>query len=152
MLPTKYKEKLPRHLSYPVGFDLLARELRDVPQADKLEVSFHAHAGRTTETEQKRRSGDYFCVLTASFRYIRMGYSESKVMKEQGLYDPNWSLYVYAVSRKHRSVASQLLCEKGIPAIVAWLRAPRRETWLQGRKEIHVYFRETDPAVLVEET
>ena len=150
VMTTQYKEKLPSHLSYPVGLELLTTELGQVPQADELSVSFHAHAGRTTEVEHKRRSGEYYPVLTARFRYARLGLSESSELREQGLYDPTWSIVIYGVSRGKRAIARKLLCEQGIPAIVAWLRTPRSTTWLQGRKEITVCFNEKDQSIIVE--
>jgi hypothetical protein len=149
-MTTEYKEKLPSHLSYPVGLELLRTELDQVQQAGELSVSFHTHAGRVSEIEHKRRNGEYYPVLVARFHYDRLGYSESNEMRERGLYDPTWNIAVYAVSREKRAVARKLLCEQGIPAIVAWLRTPRRNTWLQGRKEITVCFNEKDQAVIVE--
>lgn len=149
-MTTRYKEKLPSHLSYPVGLEFLATELAQVPQTDKLSVSFYAHAGRASEFEQKRRDGAYYPVLTASFHHWRLSCSESNEMREEGLYDPTWQIVVCAVSRKCRAVARTLLREQGIPAIKAWLRTPRTDTWLQGRKEISVYFSEKDESVIVE--
>lgn len=148
---TRYKEKLPGNLSYPVGLEILATELGQVPQGNQLSVSFHANAGRATEIEHKRRSGEYYPVLAAHFHHSRLGYSESNEMREQGLYDPTWDVAVYAVSRRHRAVARTLLRDRGIPAVVAWLRAPRSDTWLQGRKGITAYFNEKDQSLVVEE-
>jgi hypothetical protein len=147
---TRYRENLPGHLSYPVGLGLLTTELGQVPQADELSVSFHMHASRATEIEHKRRNGEYYPVLVASFHHSRLGYSESSEMREQGLYDPTWNIVVYAVSRGNRAVARRLLCEQGIPAIAEWLRTPRSSTWLNGRKKITICFNENDQSVSVE--
>ncbi len=150
-MTTRYKEKPPSHLSYPVGLELLATELGQIPQGDKLSVSFHAHAGRVTEIENKRRSGAYYPVLVARFVYSPLGLSECNELREHGFYDPKWDIVVYAVSRRHRAVARTLLRDQGIPAVAAWLRTPRTDTWLQGRKEITVCFSEKDQSILVEE-
>ncbi|MGA2254563.1 MAG: hypothetical protein ABSG53_07880 [Thermoguttaceae bacterium] len=150
MITTRYKEKLPGHLSYPVGLELLATELGQVPQGDKLSVSFFAHAGRVTEIEDKRRSGAYYPVLAARFHHSRLGLSEANDLREHGFYDPIWGIVVYAVGRKHRAVARTLLREQGLPAVATWLRTPRSDTWSQGRKEIVVCFNEKDQSVIVE--
>ncbi len=149
-MTTQYKEKLPGHLSYPVGLELLATELGQIPQGDELSVSFHAYAGRATEIEDKMRSGAYYPVLAARFDHSRLGLSEDNELREQGFYDPTWGIVVYAVSRRHRAVARTLLREQGLPAVAAWLRTPRSDTWLQGRKEITVCFNEKDQSVIVE--
>ena len=148
---TRYKEKLSRHLSYPVGLELLATELGEVPQADQLSIWFVARsANRASEIEQKRRNGEYYPLLRALFRYVPLGYSGCNDLRETGFYDPKWDLKVYAVSREHRAVARKLLCDQGIPAVAAWLRTPRGSTWLQGHKQITVCFNEKDLAITVE--
>jgi hypothetical protein len=152
VIATRYKEKLPRHLSYPLGLEALATELRDVPQAEQLSVDFVAQASSATSAEHKRRSGEPYPVLTARFDHPRLGYSESNEMRERGLYNPSWSVVVYAVSRRQRAVARSLLREQGIPRVKRWLQTPRTATWLQGRKKITVYFSEADRTVFVEES
>ncbi len=112
-MTTRHKEKLPSHLSYPVGLGLLTTGLGQVPQADALSVSFHAHAGRANEFQHKRRSGEYYPVLTAGFHHWRLGLSESDEMKEQGLYDPTWYIVVYAVSRENRAIAGSCCAKRG---------------------------------------
>ena len=151
VMTTRYKEKLPYHLSYSVGLELLATVLGQVPQGDQLSVSFHAHAGPVTEIEHKRRSGAYYPVLAARFHHARLGLSEANDLREHGYYDPKWDIVVYAVSRGHRAVARTLLLDRGIPAVAAWLRTPRSDTWLQGRKGITVSFNEKDETIIVEE-
>ncbi len=146
-LTTHYKEKVPNHLSYPLGLELLATELGQVPQADELSVSFHSNAGRATEIEHKRQNGEYYPVLEARFSHIRVPYSECKDMKEY--YDPKWTITVYAVSRKNRAIAQTLLRKQAIPAVAAWLRSPRSETWFEGSKTITVYVNEKDQAVII---
>ena len=151
VMATRYKEKLPHHLSYPVGLELLTTILGEVPQANQLSVWFVAHSAiRATEIEHKRRNGEYYPVLVALFHYDRLGHSECNDLREAGFYDPQWDIKVYAVSREHRAFAQKLLCEQGIPAIAAWLRTPRSSTWLQGRKQITVCFNEKDLAITVE--
>jgi hypothetical protein len=133
-----------------MGLELLATKLGEIPQANELSVSFHAHAGRATDIEHKRRNGEYYPILAARFHHSRMGLSECTAMQEHGFYDPHWNIAVYAVSRTNRAIAKKLLSEQGIPAVVAWLQRPRNETWLQGRKEIAVCFNEKDQTIIVE--
>ena len=61
---TTHKDRLPNHLSYPVGLQTLADALADVPQAEKLSVWFSAGNDRVTIVEKKRRDGDYYTVLS----------------------------------------------------------------------------------------
>ncbi len=148
---TRYKAKLPKHLSYPVGLMLLVTELGELPQGDQLSVAFLAHPGiSATEIEHRRRNGEYYPVLQARFRYESLGISECNHLREAGWYDPKWDITVYEVSREYRAVARKLLCVEGIPAIVAWLRTPRSSTWLQGRKQIALFFNEKEQAITVE--
>jgi hypothetical protein len=129
---------------------MLAEELGDVPQADKLSVWFRAHSDRTVEAERKRRSGDYYALLSAHFRHYRAGISECRCMAS--LYEPTWELVVYGVTRQKRAVARRLLTERGIPEVAAWLREPRSETWLEGKKEITVSFSDEGETIIVAET
>jgi hypothetical protein len=149
-ISTSYKEKLPRHLSYPVGLQILATALGEVPQAEVLTVSFHAKSGSVSRSEKLRKGGEYYPVLAARFRHVRLGISECRGM--ESYYDPTWELHVYAVTREKRATAQALLIEQGIPAIAAWLRKPRSETWLEGRKEITVAFSNHREALSITES
>jgi hypothetical protein len=147
---TDHKARLPKHLSYPVGLQLLATALADVPQAAKLPVSFHACEGRATLAESRRENGDYCPVLRAEFHHYRLGMSESRDM--ESVYEPTWSITVYGVTRARRATVRNLLIEHGIPRIVAWLKSPRSETWLTGRKRMMVSFSNACEDILVTET
>ena len=148
-LSTTHKDRLPSHLSYPVGLQTLANELADIPQADVLQVWFLAHEGSAVQAKARRKSGDHYPVLAARFHHYRLGISECRSMPS--LYEPTWKLVVFAVSREKRAVARRLLFEQGIPEIAAWLKAPRSETWLAGKKEITASFSDGQETLVVEE-
>lgn len=151
-MKTHYKEKLPGHLSYPLGLESVAAELGDIPQAEELSVRFAAHRDTATATERRRRVGQEYVVMAACFQHHRLAYSESNEMRDRGLYAPTWSLVVYGVSRRLRASIRSLLREHGIPEVKAWLLKPRPATWLHGTKEIIVYVNELNHTVCVEET
>lgn len=87
-MKTHYKEKLPGHLSYPLGLESVAAELGDIPQAEELSVRFAAHRDTATATERRRRVGQDYVVMAACFQHQRLGYSESNEMRDRGLYAP----------------------------------------------------------------
>lgn len=41
IIPTRYKRKIPRALSYPVGAKIISQALAGVPQFAELRVEFH---------------------------------------------------------------------------------------------------------------
>ena len=44
MIPTQYKAKLPRHLSYPIGAESLSEALAGAPHVESLSVTFSVQA------------------------------------------------------------------------------------------------------------
>ena len=146
---TTHKDRLPNHLSYPVGLQTLAIALADVPQAENLPVWFLACDGSVTRAEKRQKDGEYYRILSAEFHHYRLGISECRWL--ESLYEPTWSLNVYGVTRKKRAVARNLLIEHGIPKIAAWLTVPRSETWLAGTKKIAVSFSDEQETIIVTE-
>jgi hypothetical protein len=147
---TTHKDQLPPHLSYPVGLQTLAVALADVPQAERLSVWFLACDGSVTKAEGHRKDGDYYPIFAAEFHHYRLGISECR--STQSFYEPTWSLSVYGVTRQKRGVAHNLLIEQGIPKIAAWLKVPRSETWLAGKKRIAVSFSDEKEFITATET
>lgn len=126
-------------LSYPLSLSELDNAFGDAPQAiDGLGVQFDPGQGSV----KIRRRGDHYAILRASFYFTRCGHVTR---------GPWWSLYVYGVTRKNRSIVRPKLFEKALPEIAAWLKTPRPQTWLQGRKEITAYFRDRDADLQVKQ-
>ncbi|MCE5266989.1 MAG: hypothetical protein LLG00_03800 [Planctomycetaceae bacterium] len=141
-MTTAFKDRLPSDMSYPVGLQTFMRDLAEVPQADILSVWF-------VKPRQRAQDDDY-AVLTAEFQHCRLGLSECKSMSN--LYEPTWRLVVYGVARSQRAVVKSLLLKQGIPEIAAWLTSPRSDTWLQGKKQMTIFFNQRDNSIVAKET
>jgi hypothetical protein len=147
---TKYKDRLPSHLSYPVGLQTLVNALADIPQAENLSVCFFAYEDSASKVRKKQNEGGFYSILAAEFHHYRLGISECRDM--ESLYEPTWYVNIYGVTRQKRNIARNLLIEKGIPKIAVWLKSPRSETWLVGKKRITVAFSDEKESILVTET
>ena len=105
LIPTGYKQRLPRGLSYPVGAELLSEHLADLPQFADLRVCFSdSPTWRASKFQQTLADGVPYEVVTAS--------AESAA-----------SIYVYPVQRHLRHPARRALVSHGLPALRAWLAA-----------------------------
>jgi len=151
ILPTQYRQKAPRHLSYPFSAKELTEAFGETAQARGLQLWFVVHGLRwATETERARRSGQLYPVLSVRFRYRPVSLSSADFMIERGEHDPKWEVNVYAVSREHRAAARDALQEEANPVLRGWLDKPRPETWFQGTKQITALFSEGTHEVVVE--
>ena len=137
LIPTSFKDKLPRGLSYPIGAELLSEALAGVPQYDTLTLSFYGSA--------PLRSYHPTRVLAASYSNSPPGLTGSNEGIAQGWYGESWGITVSAVASDLKSVVRGKLLEAGIPRLRAWLEEPRTQTWLSGRKSCSVNL---DPASL----
>ena len=149
MIPTAYKDRLPKHLSYPVHAGELSDALASVPLFGELSVSFHRHAGtRASGFDEAVRSGKPYPILVAQYMRTPLGLSESNDYSSRGYYGPAWTLWVYPVPRAIAGTARAQLATQGLPAVRAWLNQKRSETWLDKSHEYVVRF-STSRAALV---
>ena len=147
--PSPHKSKLPKHLSYPIGFQALAAELAVSPH--DLVVTFYVGCS-TVREDKARRSGEYYPMLAAWFNHWRPGICGCDELMNRGDYDPKWGCDVYAVSRPLKCLAGELLRNEGLPQVLSWLSQSRSETWLQGTRRITVLFSDRDQRVTVQES
>ena len=93
MIPTRYKDKIPHTLSYPVGAKVISEALTGVPQFAELTVAFRfwnqlaRHHGTATP----------YRVVEAQFSGPHRHFSSSKQM--EGFHCPRWTISVDAVPR-----------------------------------------------------
>ncbi len=134
LFPTRHKTPLPREHSYPIGAQAISNALTAIPQSNFFEVSFHAFA-KTTYGHTGR-----YLVVTAEYRHLHVGLSSARWMIENGWYEPQWHLIVYAVPRSDRHNVNEALITLGLAEIEKWLSEPRTRTWLDSSHRLNLEF------------
>jgi len=152
LIPTRLKLKLPQTLSYPIGSEAVSERLLGVPQFEKLEISFTPPFLASASTFQAaRKQNQPYKIFQISMIHPIKGLTSSNQFIEEGYYDENWKIDVYAVPRELKSAAKNLLLNEGLPSAKQWLEAPRTETWKTGRKHFHVLFHEKENIVSIKQ-
>lgn len=126
LIPTRYRAKLRKGWSYPIGAEAISLALADTPQARGLEISFHSGNARTEDGP-----GD---VAAVWFRRWEKSRSAPAFLARN--YEPGWGLYVYSVPSPERHTIREQLLTAGLPRIRAWLLEPRPDNWHFGRHEL----------------
>jgi hypothetical protein len=123
MIPTRYRSKLPKSLSYPVGAELISTALAGSAHIASLSVRFCSHAVEPASRFQRILSErlPYRSFLAEYDPARKPGLSAADFMIERGWYEERWELTVYPVLREFRHTANQLLRDQGLPAVVTWL-------------------------------
>lgn len=145
MIPTSFKAKLPRGLSYPVGAEAISEALAGAPHIEALSVTFHESAvGPASEVRRLLVERLPHKVMAAEYQPRRKpGISAADFMIQHGWYDERWDLFVYSVQTKFRHLVNRLLHEEGLPAIETWLKSSGRSGWKMSWHRIELWF---DPA------
>jgi hypothetical protein len=118
---TRYKSKLSRHLSYPVGLELLSEQLAGVPQEEQMLVCFSAVSPLKSQSKMEGRHRILDC------RYV--------IRDEHP-----WQIYVTPVTREFGAKIRALLLERAIPKMRGWLEKERSEFWLSDSHGLSVFF------------
>src|SRR4051812_5646100 len=120
MIPTRFKAKLPKTLSYPVGAEAISKALGNAPHASNLRLHFFDAAVWPASEFQRllREAMPYKLFVVAYQPAFKANYGGANDLVEQGYYDKQWELQVYPVLRHLRQRAGQLLKEQGFPAMV----------------------------------
>jgi hypothetical protein len=149
MIPTRYKAKLPKHLSYPIGAEALTEGLVGAPHAEALAVSFWGTPVWPGSRFQKALAEEQpYVVLAATHEPARKpGYGGAQALVESGWYDEKWELTVYPVVRELRHLASQLLKEQGLPLIAEWLRSSQQAGWATRQHRVELVFDPTEETI-----
>lgn len=142
MIPTRYKARLPRHLSYPLGAEAISEALAGAPHVEALSLTF-SNEPVWPAAEFRRLLGGRlpYNVMAAEYRPARKpGLSASSAMVQRGWYDETWELKVYPVLAELRHLANRLLHEEGLPAVVTWLQSSGRAGWAATSQRIELAF------------
>ncbi len=146
VIPTRYKARLFGNLSYPVGAEILSEGLQEVPQISGLSLSFTLPSLlHPTEMNSPYR------ILVAEYNSHPVVLSSNKKFMEDGWYDENWGLTVFAVKRQVKPLVKKFLVHDGLPRVKKWLMAERTPVWKYGRKTCCVLFDEKKESIVVQE-
>jgi hypothetical protein len=146
MIPTRFKSKLPKTLSWPLGAEAISTALADAPHAADLSLSFVDSPVWPASTFQRLlRESLPYAILVAEYRpALRPGYSGAASHIERGWYEANWELRVNPVPRGLRAAAGAVLREQGLPAVAEWLRSSGRAGWESRHHRIELVFAPAD--------
>jgi hypothetical protein len=149
MIPTQFKSKLPKTLSWPLGAEAVTAGLGDAPHAMECSLWFSgAPVWRASEFQQMLREAQPYPVLVAEYRpAIRMPYGGSKAMETIGLYDDKWQIQVNPVPRAWRSTVGALLRERGLPTVVGWLRSLTGAGWQNRHHRLELVYAPREQAL-----
>ena len=150
VLPTSYKQKLPRGWSYPIGAEVLSSHLLGIPQFADLRVHFSRHnLFFASRHESNRRAGRPYVILAAYFR--RPENSPAAPRKPTiPWWTIRWELVVYAVPSALKSAAHSLLVETAMPRLREWFLTLSREPQLHSSRAIRMLFSEAEITLSVQ--
>lgn len=109
IFPTKSRTKHSKLLSYPIGAVALSRALDGVPQHDQIACTFFA--GNPNAAKHK----DRIYVMSVVYEKQGRSFHHSEDANERGVFDPRWTINVYAVASEIRAAIKAALLEVGLP-------------------------------------
>ncbi len=118
LIPTRYKGPLAKGTSYPVGAELISRELSGVPQYGALEIAFHGEKNQAFLLGQSSSP-----ILRFEYLKAQASYSTSNCSWSQSLLDPNWKITVCPILSSNRRRFREYLDSYGWSLIRTWLIA-----------------------------
>jgi hypothetical protein len=146
VIPTHYKAKLPKTLSWPLGAEAITAGLGDAPHAAECVLRFHdTPVWPASDFRRTLRESEPYTVLVVEYRpAIRLGNGASRAMEADGMYDAQWRVYVYPVERTRRATVGRLLREQGLPAAAGWLRSVVGDRWQDAHHRIELIYAPAD--------
>ena len=122
LIPTKYKSKIPKGFSFPIGAKDISESLEGIPQYNKFELTFHNRDTLWASKFQERiKEKDFITVIEISYSRFRPTISTPKNWEESGYSNPKWMVSVYALPSEHRSKTKAQLLEIAMPLYKKWL-------------------------------
>jgi hypothetical protein len=116
IFPTKSRTKHAKTQSFPIGAEALSRALDGVPQHDQISCDFYAGNPNTDKDKDK------IYVLSVSYTKQARSFHHSEDAGERGVFDPRWTISVYAVPSELRHNIKTALIDVGLPDFVRkWL-------------------------------
>ena len=144
-LPTVYKKRLPRFLSYPLGAEKISEALVGLAEFASIGLEFSNNSKRDHGTQKP------YQVLQAGYRRIPVSFSEPRKFIEQGWNDPKWTVTVQAVPRELKHDIQVLLLKDGLPRVKDWFLANHTLLGREGGAWIAVLFDEAAKVLTFEE-
>lgn len=132
MIPTVYKSKLSRLMSYPIKAITLSEALRDVPQIEDLSVRFYDSCQDPNKLENPCR---ILCISYSARRYDATLKSTAG-----GKYGSHWNLSVEPVPRVYVGQARTMMREKGFHKVRQWFHHHKDVNGKQGYCWIKVLY------------
>jgi hypothetical protein len=116
IFPTSSRAKHSHLVSYPIGAEALSRALDGVPQHSMLACSFYAGNAHQHLDEPHQ------LVLSVVYRKRARSFFDGGDAGSRGVFDPRWTISVFAIGREVRHAVKTSLLSEGLPKIVRpWL-------------------------------
>jgi hypothetical protein len=116
IFPTRSRTKHSKLQSYPIGAEALSRALDGVPQHDQIACDFYA--GNPNADKAK----DIINVMSVVYEKHARTFHHSEDADERGVFDPRWTIHIYAVATDLRAQIKTALLEIGLPDFTrTWL-------------------------------
>ncbi|MBH8562292.1 hypothetical protein I8748_08895 [Nostoc sp. CENA67] len=134
MIPTKYKNKLSRLMSYPISAGILSKALLETPQLDQLSIAFYDSCQEPHKIKNPAK------VLSVTYSHQLVSLTSSNKAIEYGWYEPKWSITVYPVPRTCVSLVKSQLVETGLDKMKQWLHKYKDAMGKVGGCGLHFFY------------
>ena len=154
MIPTRFKTKLPRRLSYPIRAGSISEALAEAPHFEALSLCF-SDASVSPASKFRRLLAERLPYEIMAAKYepaLKTGRGVSDVVVQFGWDKDRWEVSVYPVLVEFRPLANRLLREEGLPAMAAWLKLSDRVGWITNWQRIELIFNPTDESLISQVT
>jgi len=115
LIPTLYKKRLPRNLSYPIGAEALSEHLAGVPHFSEFQLCF----------------SDVVSAWQSKFQQILAEYADYEILTAR-LWPP-FEILVYPVQRSLKHTAHEALVPHGLSQLRDWMLGQSSRTTLAFR-------------------
>jgi hypothetical protein len=148
-IPTKFKEKIPRGFSYPIGAELLSSALSETPQIDLFILRFSyqdeywasSYATKIKEKSQIR-------IIEVTYKNHRPHHSASNDMIESGYYGPKWEIRVNSLPSEYAAIAKEQLISRVLPDLSALLKQAIKNSSLESQHWVVLFNPKLKEAIL----
>lgn len=138
LIPTRYKENLPKDISYPIGAELISQILFGIPQYNDINLSFFFWGGAEY---QRILEADILYFFEASYSKSDKSVSNTKKREETEWVKPKWEIYVSPVPSKIWRAVKEVCINEGLPMVKEWFIQDRPDNWYYGRKKIKLSYK-----------
>lgn len=128
LIPTDFREKLPRGWAYPIGAEAVSAVVGDMPQADDVKLRFAVHKPPVKRAKHSGSNWKGQPLLLAEYRYHLASPGSPKRPFWESWHSPRWEIGVFAVESGNATYVRGLLLEEGLPSHVRpWLATNWKE-------------------------